>query len=153
MRWHFNLALTELARRDDRIVLLWGDVGGGLWQDFTTEFPHRSFNVGIWEQATISMAAGLAMGGFRPVVYSITPFLIERALEQIKLDVAQQMLPVGIVGHSNAECGPTHQELDARRTMSMMPAIRSYFPKSKEDIRPIVQILDLECPWFIALSD
>src|SRR5690242_13113158 len=114
MKWEFGLALYDLMKRDERVFLLWSDVGVGIFKKHIADFPNRTLNVGICEQATISMAAGMAMQGFRPIVYSITPFLVERAFEQIKLDVDQMKQPVGIVGHSDASCGPTHIELNAR---------------------------------------
>jgi transketolase len=153
MRWEFQKALTALARRDLRVVLLWGDVGGGLWGDFRREMPERCINVGIREQATVSMAAGMAMEGLRPVVYTITPFLIERAFEQIKLDVNQQNLPVGLVGHSDGNSGPTHRELDAPAMMRLCRNIVGHYPQGKDEIAPMVAALDLDRPWFISLHE
>ena len=56
-------------------------------------------NMGVREQATISIAAGMAMGGLKPVVYSIAAFLIFRALEQIRIDLVKQNLPVKLIGY------------------------------------------------------
>src|SRR6266446_5134020 len=109
MRWTFQLSFYDIMQRDERIILLWGDVGASLFVKHRSDFPKRVVNIGICEQSTVSMAAGMAMEGLRPVVYTIMPFLIERAFEQIKIDVDQQNLPVGLVGHSNGERGPTHR--------------------------------------------
>src|SRR5262245_22201925 len=133
MRWTFQLQLYDLAVRDERVVLLWADVGAGLFAKFRADFPSRCLNVGICEQATVSLAAGMADQGLRPVVYSITPFLLERAFEQIKLDVDQQSLPVGLVGHSDGNNGPTHRELDAPVMVGLCRNIRGHFPKTKEE--------------------
>ena len=115
--------------------------------------PDHCINVGICEQATISLAAGMAMEGLRPVVYTILPFLIERAFEQIKLDVNQQCLPVGLVGHSNSEGGPTHQELSAPCLMGLCRNIRSHYPEWKDQLPGIVQAIDFDAPWFLALRE
>ena len=153
MRWTFQLELHKLMASDERIVLLWGDVGGGLFKQHRRDFPKRVVNVGICEQATVSMAAGMAMEGLRPIVYTITPFLIERAFEQIKLDVAQQNLPVGLVGYSDGLNGPTHRELDAATLMGLLPNIRGFYPKDKTVIPPIMQHLELDSPWFLCLKE
>lgn len=153
MRWTFQLALYARMKADPRIVLLWGDVGAGLWKAHKLDFPGRVINVGICEQATVSMAAGMAMEGLRPIFYTITPFLIERAFEQIKLDVAQQNLPVGLVGHSNLQGGPTHRELDARALMALLPGINCYFPANKDEVSECVEVVNIDAPWFMALRE
>ena len=153
MRWQFALGLYELARRDERIFLLWGDVGAGLFTTFRNDFPKRHVNIGICEQATVSFAAGLAAQGFRPVVYTILPFLVERAFEQIKLDVEQMNLPVGIVGHANGQGGPTHEDLNAPVMMELCANIVSHFPENKEEIDGIMRSLDLERPWMLGLRE
>ncbi len=152
MRWAFQLALRDMMNRDERVYLLWGDVGAGLFKQHRLDFPNRCLNVGICEQTTVGMAAGMAMDGLRPVCYSIAPFLIERAFEQIKIDVDQMNLPVGIVGHSDPSCGPTHIELDARKTMGMFRNIRSHFPSTAKEVREILDGMDVDRPWFVKLS-
>lgn len=153
MRWTFQLALHARMKADPRSILLWGDVGVGLWKQHRADFPDRVINVGICEQATVSMAAGMAMQGLRPIVYTITPFLIERAFEQIKIDVDQQQLPVGLVGHSNGECGPTHRELNGPVLMGLCKNIHSYFPATKEEVAPMMAAMDIDRPWFLGLHE
>ncbi len=154
MRWEFQLAFYALMQLDPRIILLWADVGAGLFAKHRTDFPKRVINIGICEQATVSMAAGMAMEGLRPVVYTIMPFLIERAFEQIKIDVDQQNLPVGLVGHSNAESGPTHQELDGPILMRLCKNIESFWPETKESIPDILsQWVNLDKPWFLGMHE
>lgn len=152
MRWEFGLQLYELMQRDERVHLLWADVGGNIFKRHREMFGHRCLNVGVCEQATISMAAGMAMQGIRPIVYSILPFLIERAFEQIKIDVDQMNLPVGIVGHSDGNSGPTHQELDARTLMGLCKNIRGYYPETKEEMVDIMRTVNVDRPWFLKLG-
>lgn len=104
MRRQFGKTIVEIARKDSRIVLLYGDVKQNM-DEFEALFPERIFNVGICEQSMVSMAAGMALEGLRPVLYSLTPFLVERALEQWKMDVDQMDAPVIGVGYSSY---PTH---------------------------------------------
>ncbi len=138
---------------DNRVILLWADVGAGLFTKHRTDFSDRCINVGICEQATVSMAAGMAMEGLRPVVYTIMPFLLERAFEQIKIDVDQQNLAVGLVGHSNGDSGPTHQELNGPVLMGLCKNIESYFPNRKEAIDAILSTVDLDRPWFLGMHE
>ncbi len=152
MRWDFGLALHRMMTRDSRVHLLWGDVGAGLFKQHRNDFPTRCLNVGICEQTMVSMAAGMCMAGLRPICYTITPFLIERAFEQIKIDVDQMQMPVGLVGHSDDSCGPTHVELNAPVLVGLLKNVVPYFPKTKQDVHPIMDAMDMERPWFLGLK-
>lgn len=152
MRWAFKDALHEMMRRDERTFLLWADVGAGLFKQIITEFPKRTLNAGVMEQSTISMAAGMAIAGYRPIVYSILPFLLERAFEQIKIDVDQMNLPVGIVGHSDSSCGPTHEEVCAGTMMSMFPNVKAHFPSTVAEMNTMMERVNLDRPWMMKLS-
>ena len=90
-------ALTPYARKDKRIVLLVCDMGFGVTDGFQDEFPGRIFNTGVMEQGTVGIAAGMAMAGLIPVVYSIVNFIVFRALEQVRNDVINQGLNVKFI--------------------------------------------------------
>lgn len=159
MKWTFQLALYERALKDDRLFLIYGDVGAALFKKFRHDFPKRCFNAGICEQAMVSMAAGMAMEGYRPVLYTITPFLLERAFEQIKLDVIEQDLPVGMVGYSDYSAGPTHREVDAFRMMRLFKysgprhaGIQCLFPSTDFAVTACVADVNLDEPWFMFLE-
>ena len=83
MRRKFGKLINDLAKKDDKIVLLVGDIGYGIFDDFRKDNPKRFFNLGICEQSLIGTAAGMSLEGLKPWVYTITPFLIERPFEQI----------------------------------------------------------------------
>lgn len=95
-------------RRDDRYHLLLGDMGFGTADRLQAEFPDRVTNCGVMEQAMVGIAAGMAIGGMVPVVYSITTFLCFRAFEQIRNDVWLQGLNVKLLGTG---CGSTFEHL------------------------------------------
>ena len=97
MRRRFGKIINELAKKDKKIVLLVGDIGYGIFDDFRKENPNRFFNLGICEQSLIGAASGMALEGLKPWVYTITPFLIERSYEQIKLDFGYQKLPINLI--------------------------------------------------------
>jgi transketolase len=98
MRTAFTRALVRAARADRRLVLLTGDHGYSLFDEFRQACPDQFVNAGVAEQNMVGVAAGLAKGGFRPVVYGLSAFVPVRVLEQIKLDVCYERLPVLFVG-------------------------------------------------------
>jgi len=90
-------AIVPYAREDQRVNLLVCDMGFGVTDAFKDEFPDRIFNMGIMEQGSVGIAAGMALSGLVPVVYSIVNFLVFRALEQIRNDVVKQNLNVKFI--------------------------------------------------------
>lgn len=89
--------IVPYAKKDKRIILLVCDMGFGVIDRFKEEFPNRIFNMGIMEQGTVGIAAGMAMTGLLPIVYSIVNFLAFRAIEQIRNDVVMQNLNVKFI--------------------------------------------------------
>lgn len=90
--------LIPFAEADRKLVLLIGDMGFGAIDKFQAKFPDRVFNMGIMEQGMLGVAAGLAMGGMHPVVYTMVNFLAFRAIEQVRNDIVVQRLPVKLIG-------------------------------------------------------
>lgn len=130
MRKAFGQTIVKIAKRDPNLVLLTGDVEQEM-EEFKSLFPDRFFNLGMCEQTITSMAAGLAIDGMRPVVYSITPFVLERPFEQVKIDIDEQNLPVILIGYSDYPThGPTHRPLNPERLVTVFKNIQSYFPNS-----------------------
>ena len=154
MRRRFGKIIHQLAKKDKKIVLLVGDIGYGIFDDFRRDFPKRFFNMGICEQSLIGTAAGMSLEGLKPWVYTITPFLIERPFEQIKLDIDQQKANVKLVGYADyPNLGPTHSELNGKKLMSLFKNIKSYFPKDSKE----TEIVSKKCynnrgPNFISLK-
>lgn len=129
--------IIPYARRDERIILLVCDMGFGAIGKFYEEFPNRIFNVGIMEQGTVGIAAGMAMTGLIPVVYSIVNFLAYRSLEQIRNDVVLQGLNVKFIatGVNNyfKFLGPTHCcDEDDKKIMQLID-MKVYDPYEGED--------------------
>lgn len=153
MRKSFGETLLKMASKDDRIVLLTGDVEQEM-TTFKELFPKRFFNVGISEQAMIGIAAGMAYSGLRPIVYSITPFLLERAFEQIKIDVDENNLPVLIIGYSDyPHHGPTHRPLNAKVLCSCFKNTLACFPETGKDVEFLMlESLKENNPCFISMK-
>lgn len=153
MRRMFGRTIVELAERDPNIILLTGDVEQAM-ADYKTKFPGRFYNMGICEQTIIGVAAGMALEGLRPVVYSITPFLLERPFEQIKLDIDQQNVPVILIGYSDYPThGPTQRTLNAEGLAALFRNIQSYFPKDSAETRSaMIEAYERRGPAFISLK-
>ncbi len=104
-------AKLRLKERNNFVVLL-GDISVGLFANESNLLPERCFNVGILEQSMVSFAAGLSHSGFDVIIHTISPFIVERAFEQIKVDISYNRNHVVIVS-ANApyeynKLGPTH---------------------------------------------
>jgi len=139
MRRRFGKLINELAKKDEKVVLLVGDIGYGIFDDFRKENPKRFFNLGICEQSLIGVAAGMSLEGLKPWVYTITPFLIERPFEQLKLDINQQNVNVKLVGFADyPKLGPTHAETNAQKIMELFKNIKPYFPKNSIETEKMV---------------
>ena len=154
MRRRFGSVITELADRDENIIVLVGDIGYRVFDEFREKYPDRFINLGICEQSMIGVSAGMALEGLKPWVYTITPFLIERPFEQIKLDIDQQNVNVKLIGYSDyATLGPTHQELDGEKLMQLFSNITSYFPKDGDETQSVVyKAYEKTGPAFISLK-
>jgi len=154
MRKEFGKTILELAKKDERVYLLTGDIGYCIFDEFRKKFPSRFINVGIREQSMISMASGMVLEGLKPYVYTITPFLIERPFEQIKLDINQQNVNVKLVGYADYPThGPTHAEIDAKWLMGRFEKIISYFPHNSEQTKQaLLESYAHQKPTFISLK-
>jgi len=132
MRNAFAQRLLQLAEQDDRVVLLSGDIGNRMFDDFKSCYPERFFNCGIAEANMLGMAAGMAMSGLRPVVYTITPFVTTRCLEQIRVDVCyhrQSVVIVGVGGGlSYASLGATHHSCEDIAFLRALPHMQVICP-------------------------
>lgn len=139
MRNAFAKQITELAQRDDRVVLLSGDIGNRLFDDLKAKCPDRFFNCGVAEANMIGMAAGMAMSGLRPVCYTITPFITYRCMEQIRIDVCYHHQPVIIVGTgsglSYASLGSTHHSCEEMGMLRLLPGLVVVAPADEVEVR------------------
>ena len=154
MRRRFGSVITELADRDENIIVLVGDIGYRVFDEFREKYPDRFINLGICEQSMIGVSAGMALEGLKPWVYTITPFLIERPFEQIKLDIDQQNVNVKLIGFADyATLGPTHQEINGEKLMQLFSNITSFFPKDGAETESVVhKAYEKTGPAFISLK-
>jgi transketolase len=153
MRKAFGETIVKLGKKDPNLFLLTGDVEQEM-NEFKKLFPERYYNLGLCEQSMISMSAGMALEGIRPVVYSITPFLLERPFEQIKIDIDEQCLPVILIGYADYPThGPTHRPLDAEGLCKLFKNVVSFFPRNlKETEQAMIEAYLLKKPAIICLK-
>lgn len=125
MRNAFAEELANAAAINKQIVLLSGDIGNKLFDPFKSVASNRFYNCGVAEANMTGVAAGLAMMSYHPFIYSITPFVTVRCLEQIRDDICYHNLHVTIVGTgaglSYAELGPTHHSCDDIGILRTLP--------------------------------
>ena len=154
MRRRFGKVITVLADRDENIIVLVGDIGYRVFDEFREKYPDRFINLGICEQSMIGVSAGMALEGLKPWVYTITPFLIERPFEQIKLDISQPNVDVKLVGFADyPTLGPTHTELNGKKLMQLFSNITSFFPKDGDETQTMTnQAYEKNGPVFISLK-
>ncbi len=143
MRNAFAEALTELARSDERVVLLSGDIGNRLFDNYKNYCAERFLNCGVAEANMLTMAAGMASCGLRPVAYTITPFITTRCLEQIRVDVCYHNMPVIITGTgsglSYASLGATHHSCEDIAFLRALPNMTVLCPADALETRKALQ--------------
>jgi transketolase len=139
LRNAFADEITKLGIADKRIVLLSGDIGNKLFDKFKDHAPGRFYNCGVAEANMMGVAAGMALSGLRPVVYTITPFTTTRCFEQIRVDACYHEAPVIIVGTgsglSYAELGPTHHSCEDIAILRSLPGMTILAPADANELR------------------
>jgi transketolase len=137
MRQQFVKTIENTLDQDDNLVLLLGDIGVFGFRKAFEKFPARVYNIGILEQATVSLAAGLAKTGLVPVIHTIAPFLIERSLEQLKIDFGYQRLGGNFISvgasYDYAALGCTHHCPGDIALLKTIPGMNIIVPGSDRD--------------------
>lgn len=156
MRRTFADELQKQMVKDERIFLLVGDLGYGMFDSIFAAFPDRAINVGAAEQAMLDIAVGLAYDGKIPFCYSITPFLIYRPFETLRTYIDHEKLPVKLVGSGRnddyAHDGVSHDATDVSLFLDKLPNLVSLWPKDKEELPHLVaEMVSNELPTFISL--
>lgn len=145
MRTAFVEELTRQARENQAVILLTGDLGYTVFEAFQAELPERFINCGVAEANMLGTAAGLAREGMRPFVYSFIPFVIFRALEQIRIDICYHDLPVTIVGlgagYSYGDMGATHHAIEDIAVSRSLPGMCVICPGDPWEVRHAVSAL------------
>lgn len=152
MRAEFGKVIAELVRKDKNVYALDLDFGK-VFSDLLKENPENLLTLGVTEQAAVGVAAGMALEGLKPYVFTITPFLLERPFEQIKLDIVQQKANVKLVSYWDyPTAGPTHKALDVEKECEIL-GIKLISPKTPEEVREkILETYEINEPVFFYLT-
>ncbi len=138
MRDAFSDTIVRLAKADPDVLLLTGDHGYALFDDFRKECPAQYINAGIAEQNMVGMAAGLARAGFRPIVYGLSAFVPVRVVEQIKLDISHDQLSVILIGDGAgfvySYLGTSHQSTEDVACTRAIPNLSVYSPADRFEL-------------------
>lgn len=146
-----------MARNDKRIFLITPDIGYSVLEVFRDEFPERYLNVGVAEQNSVSIAAGMALSGLIPYVYTINPFVCMRPFEQIRLDVAYMNTNVRLVGvgggFSYGAAGATHHTLEDIAIMRVLPNMTVLCPGDPWEVKnAVMESVNYKGPIFLRLG-
>jgi transketolase len=140
LRKPFIETLMKLAERDKQIVFITCDVGYSFAEPFIQKYPDQHLNSGTMEQTTVGIAAGMAMAGKKPYVYTVVNFLLFRAWEQVRNDIAYQNTNVKLIGVRGKESykflGFSHNIIEDEDIMmtAMLPNILSFTPHTTEEL-------------------
>jgi transketolase len=145
MRDAFIQELTLLAESDSDVVLITGDLGFGVFDDFSLRFPKQFLNVGVSEQNLMMVSAGMALEGKKVYAYSIGNFPTQRCLEQIRNDICYHDLNVTIIGmgggFSYGQLGMSHHATEDISIIRALPNILVLAPTSSFEVRGAIKSL------------
>jgi transketolase len=143
MRRRAAATVVDLFRVDESVAVVLGEISTDLLRGAFEHDRRRAVNVGIMEQAMIGVAAGFALEGFRPVVHTIAPFLVERPFEQLKLDFGYQRLEglfisVG-ASYDYGTSGMTHHGAGDIAAVSAIPGFEAVVPGTPAETEALVR--------------
>jgi len=138
LRKRFQSVVSDLVASDERLILLLGDIGVFGFRKILESTPDRVINMGILEQAMTSFAAGLSIEGRIPILHSIATFLVERPLEQIKVDFGYQRLAGKFISvgasFDYSTLGATHHSPGDVSALLAVPGFEIFLPGNSGEL-------------------
>ena len=158
MRKQFVTTLEDILLNNSSAVLFLGDIGVYGFKNLFQEIPERIYNIGILEQTTIGLSAGLSMTGLIPFVYTIAPFIVERALEQLKIDFGYQELNGNFISigasYDYSSLGATHHCPADIQLISSIPNFEIVIPGTSYELNILInQCYNNGHPTYFRLSE
>lgn len=156
MRGWFAYYLHGKMRKNNKIWLITGDLGYGMFDRIQRDFPKRFINVGASEQSMVGIGVGMSMMGIIPVVYSITPFLLYRPFETIRNYINHEKIPVKLVGGGRDKDydhdGFSHWAEEDKQVMNIFTNIKAYWPEQVNEVPSILDdFLENQLPSYLNL--
>jgi len=138
MRAVFAETASVLLDEDPLTAVVLAEISADMFAKAAARHPERVLNVGIREQLMVSVGGGLALAGMRPIVHTYAPFLVERAFEQVKLDLAHQGVSAVLVSigasYDAARAGRTHQAPEDVALVDGVPGFSVVVPGHPEEV-------------------
>jgi transketolase len=132
MRTVFAETASALLDEDPLAAVVLAEISSDMFGKAAARYPDRVLNVGIREQLMVSVGGGLALAGMRPIVHTYAPFLVERAYEQVKLDLGHQGVHAVLVSigasYDAARAGRTHQAPEDVALLDSVPGFSVVVP-------------------------
>jgi transketolase len=143
MRTVFVSEASALLAEDPLAAVVLAEISADLFAKPAARYPERVLNVGIREQLMISVAGGLSLAGLRPIVHTYAPFLVERAYEQVKLDLGHQdaravLVSIG-ASYDSASAGRTHQAPEDVALMDTVPGLGVAVPGHPDEVAELLR--------------
>ena len=157
MRKEFAAAVEKIAREDDKIIFITGDLGYAALENVADALGPRFINAGVAEQNMVGLAAGMAYRGYKVFCYSIAPFAVYRCLEQFRNDVCLHNMPVCLVGNGGGYgygiMGSTHHAIEDLACLSSLQNVNTYIPAFADEVAPMLnQIVTERRPAYLRLG-
>lgn len=158
MRKQFVTTVEEVLSSDENTALLLGDISVFGFRNSFKNYPTRVYNIGILEQATVSLSAGLSKVGINPIVHTIAPFLVERCFEQLKVDFGYQKLNGNFVSigasYDYAALGCTHHCPGDVHVLKSIPGMQIVVPGNSREFDSLFkQCYNNGSPTYYRLSE
>ena len=139
LRKAFFTQMCELAENDKDVIVITGDLGYSFDQEYKERFPNQYLNAGCIEQTMIGIAAGMAITGKKPYVYSGAIFILMRPYEQVRDDIAYNNTNVKLIGTgASGFLGFTHNLGESESESNLLfglPNIKQEYPKDEEQLK------------------
>jgi transketolase len=157
MRETFIDTIAEVLDNDPRAALVLADISAAAFEPIAAKHPDRVLNVGIREQLMIGVAGGLALTGLRPVAHSYATFVIDRAYEQVKLDLAHQGVGAVLVSvgasYDGSQMGYTHMSPMDVSLLDTLPGWTIQVPGHPAEVGPLLRTaMSHDDPVYLRLS-
>jgi len=143
MRSVFAETASALLDEDPLAAVVLAEISVDMFGKAAARHPDRVLNVGIREQLMVSVGGGLALAGMRPIVHTYAPFLVERAYEQVKLDLGHQdahavLVSIG-ASYDGARSGRTHQAPEDVILLDSVPGFSVVVPGHPAEVEALVR--------------